>query len=97
MRLGQLVLEGGVALAPMAGVADRAFRQVCREFGAVYTVGELTSARGLLQGSRKTEALLEMGPEERPGAVQLFGDDPEVMARGAEAEIGRASGRERVF
>ncbi len=66
LHLGELVLEGGAALAPMAGVADRAFRQICREFGAVYTVGELTSARGLLQRSRKTEALLEMGPEERP-------------------------------
>ena len=87
MHLGELILEGGAALAPMAGVADRAFRQICREFGAVYTVGELTSARGLLQGSRKTEALLEMGPEERPGAVQLFGDDPEAMARGAEAAL----------
>ena len=87
LHLGELVLEGGAALAPMAGVADRAFRQICRKFGAVYTVGELTSARGLLQGSRKTEALLEMGPEERPGAVQLFGDDPEAMARGAEAAL----------
>lgn len=80
-------MEGGAALAPMAGVADRAFRQVCREFGAVYTVGEMVSARGLLQGSRKTEELLVMGPGERPGAVQLFGDDPEVMARGAEAAM----------
>ena len=62
LHLGELVLEGGAALAPMAGVADRAFRQICRKFGAVYTVGELTSARGLLQGSRKTEAV------ERDGA-----------------------------
>jgi len=84
MRLGQLVLEGGAALAPMAGVADRAFRQLCREFGAVYTVGEMASAKGLLQGSRKTEELLTLGPGERPAAVQLFGDDPEVMARAAE-------------
>lgn len=90
MRLGQLVLEGGAALAPMAGVADRAFRRLCREMGAVYTVGEMVSAKGLLQGSRKTAELLEMGPLERPGAVQLFGDDPDTLARAAEAAMGAA-------
>lgn len=81
MRLGSLTLSGGAALAPMAGVADRAFRQLCREFGAVYTVGEMVSAKGILQGSRKTAGLLTLGPGERPAAVQLFGDDPEALAR----------------
>lgn len=81
MRIGTIALEGGAALAPMAGVADRAFRELCRSFGAVYTVGEMVSARGLLQGSEKSEELLVMGPGERPGAVQLFGDDPEILAR----------------
>ena len=87
MKSGNITLEGGAALAPMAGVADRAFRQVCREFGAVYTVGEMVSARGLALGNRKSLELLELGPGERPGAVQLFGDDPESMARGAEAAL----------
>ena len=54
MRLAHLTFETGAALAPMAGVADRAFRQLCREMGAVYTVGEMVSAKGLLQGSAKT-------------------------------------------
>lgn len=87
LQLGKLTLTGGAALAPMAGVADRAFREVCRSFGAVYTVGEMVSARGLLQGSGKSEELLVMGPEERPGAVQLFGDDPEVMARAVDVAM----------
>ena len=87
LRLKDLIQENGAALAPMAGVADRAFRQLCRELGAVYTVGEMASAKGLLLGGSKTAELLELGPAERPGAVQLFGDDPEVMARGAEAAL----------
>ena len=87
MRLAHLTFETGAALAPMAGVADRAFRQLCREMGAVYTVGEMVSAKGLLQGSAKTRELLEMGPGERPGAVQLFGDEPDVLARAAEAAM----------
>ena len=87
MKIGNITLEGGAALAPMAGVADRAFRQVCREFGAVYTVGEMVSAKGLSLGSRKSARLLELGPLERPAAVQLFGDDPETMARGVEAAL----------
>ena len=87
MRLAHLTFETGAALAPMAGVADRAFRQLCREMGAVYTVGEMVSAKGLLQRSAKTRELLEMGPGERPGAVQLFGDEPDVLARAAEAAM----------
>ena len=87
MRLAHLKFETGAALAPMAGVEERAFRQLCREMGAVYTVGEMVSAKGLLQGSAKTRELLEMGPGERPGAVQLFGDEPDVLARAAEAAM----------
>lgn len=87
MQIGTVSLTGGAALAPMAGVADRAFREICRSFGAVYTVGEMVSARGLLQGSGKSEELLVMGPKERPGAVQLFGDDPETLARAVDVAM----------
>ena len=52
LRLKDLIQEEGAALAPMAGVADRAFRQLCRELGAVYTVGEMASAKGLLLGGK---------------------------------------------
>lgn len=77
----------GAALAPMAGVTDRAFRQIAREYGAVYSVTEMVSAKGLIQGGKKTRALLTLGEEEHPAAVQLFGDDPEVLARAAESAM----------
>lgn len=67
----------------MAGVADRAFREICKEFGAAYLVGEMASAKGLGFGSRKTAQLLGISPAERPMAVQLFGDDPDTMAQAA--------------
>jgi len=67
----------------MAGVADRAFREICREFGAGYLVGEMASAKGLCMSDRKTAQLLEVTQNERPMAVQIFGDDPDTMARAA--------------
>ena len=80
---GGLEITGKAALAPMAGVADRAFRRICVEYGAAYVVGEMVSSKGLNFGDRKSAELLELGEEERPAAVQLFGDDPEQMARAA--------------
>jgi len=67
----------------MAGVADRAMRELCRGYGAVWSVGEMVSSKGLGFGSKKSEELLEIGPAERPTAVQLFGSDPEAMAAAA--------------
>ncbi len=87
MKIGNVILEEGAALAPMAGVADRAFRQICRSFGAIYTVGEMVSSRGLVLGNQKSTQLLELGPLERPAAVQLFGDDPDAMARAVPAAM----------
>ena len=83
MKLGNIVLEQAAVLAPMAGVADRAFRELCIEYGAAYVVAEMASAKGLTLSSRKTAELLELGEKERPGAVQLFGDDPKTMAEAA--------------
>ena len=74
----------GAALAPMAGVADHAFREIARKNGAVYTVTEMVSAKGLLQGGKKTRDLLTLGEGEHPAAVQLFGDDPDTLVRAAE-------------
>ena len=76
-------VSGKAALAPMAGVADRAFRRVCRDYGAAFVVGEMVSAKGLCFGDKKSLELLITDPEERPAGVQLFGDDPELMARAA--------------
>lgn len=69
-------------LAPMAGVADRAFREICRDFGAAYTVTEMVSAKGLVMGDRKSRKLMTLGGD-RPAAIQLFGTEPQVMAQAA--------------
>lgn len=83
MQIGTVTITGKAALAPMAGVADRAFRRLCAEYGAAYVVGEMVSSKGLCFGDRKSEELLALDDEARPAAVQLFGDDPALMARAA--------------
>ncbi len=79
IKLGRLQIDGIAALAPMAGVADRAFRELCMGYGASYCVGEMASAKGMVLGDRKSEALLEVTDSQRPMAVQLFGSEPEFM------------------
>jgi len=83
MRIGNVEITGKAALAPMAGVADRAFRKICMDFGAACVIGEMVSAKGLTYGDRKSAELLELDPDIRPAAIQLFGDDPAVMAQAA--------------
>ena len=78
--LNSLTLAKTAMLAPMAGVTDRAFREICVELGACYVVGEMASAKGVFFGSHKTAEFLSVSPQERPMSVQLFGDDPESMA-----------------
>lgn len=83
MKIGNVEIKGYAALAPMAGVADTAFRTVCRKFGACYVVGEMASSKGLSMSDKKTAELLAITEPERPMAVQLFGNDPETMALAA--------------
>lgn len=83
MKIGKITVAGA-ALAPMAGVADRAFREICLEYGAAYVVGEMTSVKGLSYGSRKSAELLRASEKEHPMAAQLFGREPELIARAAE-------------
>jgi nifR3 family TIM-barrel protein len=80
MKLKGLTIEGFAALAPMAGVADRAFRELCRSYGAAYTVSEMVSSKGLTMGDRKSKELMKLTDAERPAGVQIFGSDPEIMA-----------------
>ena len=87
MKIGNLQLEKNAALAPMAGVADRAFRTICKEMGACYVVGEMASAKGLLLSDKKTQELLQVTDAERPMAIQLFGDDPATMAAAAQKAL----------
>ncbi len=83
MKIGSIEISGFAALAPMAGVADRAMREICRSFGAAYTVGELTSSKGVSLGDKKSEAYLCCFDAEKPMASQLFGYEPSVMAEAA--------------
>lgn len=80
MQIGSVQINGPAALAPMAGVADRAFRSLCRQYGAAYTVSEMVSCKGLQYGDRKSGQLLQLGEAEHPAAAQLFGSDPALMA-----------------
>ena len=88
MQIGKVVLDGRLVLAPMAGVTDRAFRQICREHGAALTVTEMVSTKALCYQDKKTPALLALAENEQPAAAQIFGHEPETMAEGA--KIARA-------
>lgn len=83
MQLGELTFEHRAFLAPMAGIADRAFRALCVQYGAAYTVTEMVSSKGLTMGDRKSGELLTIGEAERPCGAQIFGDDPAIMAEAA--------------
>lgn len=83
MKIGGLEFNEYAALAPMAGVADRAMREICMGFGASYCVGELTSSKGVAMQDKKSDKLLYVSDSERPMGVQLFGCEPETMADAA--------------
>lgn len=83
MHIKHIEIQGFAALAPMAGVADRAMREISRAQGAAYTVGEMTSAKGVAMLNDKSLELLEID-DAHPFAIQLFGSEPESMRRAAE-------------
>ncbi len=80
MKIRDIEIEKTACLAPMAGVADSAFRQVCKKFGASYVVSEMASSKALTMNDKKTAELLTITENERPMAIQLFGDNPKIMA-----------------
>lgn len=83
MKIGNIEIPGKLALAPMAGVTDVAFRTICRELGAGYTVTEMVSSKALCYQDKKSIPLLKLGEGEQPAAAQLFGSDPQCMAEAA--------------
>ncbi|MCL2789049.1 MAG: tRNA dihydrouridine synthase DusB [Desulfobulbus sp.] len=83
LTVGPLRLASSLILAPLAGHTDLPFRLLCRESGAALCVSEMISCHGLVFEQGKTHDLLRTVPQERPFAVQLFGGDPEIMARAA--------------
>lgn len=84
MRIGNVEIQGRVWLAPMAGVTDLPFRKICAGMGAALTFTEMVSAKGLFYSPERTGTLLAGGNELKPAAIQLFGNDPVLMADMAE-------------
>ena len=92
MKIGNVEVASRLALAPMAGVTDLAFRRLCREMGAGYSCTELVSAKALCYQDKKSRTLLKMAPNEHPAAAQIFGSDITCMAEAAQiaAEVSGA-------
>lgn len=80
LRIGNVILNNNVILAPMAGVSDLPFRLLCKEQGAGLVCMEMVSAKAIHYGNQNTQALLQIHPEETPVSLQLFGSEPDLMA-----------------
>jgi tRNA-dihydrouridine synthase B len=87
MRIGPYTLDNQLVLAPMAGITDRPFRQLCREMGAGLAVSEMVSSNSLLWGSEKTKRRADHRGENEPRSVQIMGADPQMMAEAARYNI----------
>ncbi len=81
MKIGNIEIPNNVFLAPMAGVTDKPYRMICKEYGAGLTVSEMVSAKGMAHRNANTKALLDTDKAERPVAVQMFGSEPDIMAK----------------
>ena len=84
LQIGSVTLENNIILGPMAGVSDLPFRVLCSEMGAGMVCMEMISAKAILYKNRNTNMLLEIHPNEHPVSLQLFGSEPDIMARAVE-------------
>ena len=90
LQLGEHSVWPPVVLAPMAGVTNAPFRSLCRKFGpGLVYVNEMMMATGLVHGNRKTDTMLKFGSDETFRSLQLYGSDPEMLARAVD-KLGRA-------
>ncbi len=89
----EVTIEGNIFMAPLAGVTDVPFRTIVKEMGADVTYTEMVSAKALHYGNGKTENLLNIAPNEKKVAVQLFGSDPDILGEIA----GKLSEREEII
>jgi len=87
VQIGPYQLENQLILAPMAGVTDRPFRQLCRQFGAAMTVSEMISSRPELRQTRKTRLRMQHDGENQPRSIQIAGTDPLMMAEAARFNV----------
>ena len=92
MNIGPILLNCPTVMAPLAGITDLPFRLMAKRAGCGMVCSEMISANGLIYGSAKTRKMLDTTPEEYPLSIQLFGTDPDLMARAAvvAAESGAA-------
>lgn len=81
IKIGNVEIKKTACLAPMASVADRAYRLMCKKYGCVYCVSEMVSAKGICYSDKKTAELCTVTDDERPMAIQLFGSEPDFMAK----------------
>jgi len=88
LRLGSLSVDPPVVLAPMAGVTNVAFRRICRRFGAGLYVSEMITARGLMEGNRRTRELAAFAPDEPVRSIQLYGTDPYWLGEATKHLVG---------
>jgi len=91
MRIGPHVLRNNLFVAPMAGVTDRPFRQLCKRFGAGMAVSEMVASNSLLWGSEKTRRRANHAGEPDPISVQIAGADPAMMADAARYNVGQGA------
>ncbi len=84
MKIGNVNIQNGLFLAPMAGVTDKAFRYMCKKYGAGATVTEMVSAKAVTFGDKKTGKIAAIYDEDRPCSLQIFGSEPDIMAKAAQ-------------
>ncbi len=84
LKIGNVTIPNNIILAPMAGITDKAFRRVCREYGAGLVCTEMVSSKGLYYNDEKTKLLLDTTDEKRPISMQIFGSDVETMGYAAQ-------------
>ena len=83
MKIGNVILNGQVILAPMAGVCNSAYRKICKEMGAALVCAEMVSDKGMIYNSKKTKDMLYFEESERPISQQIFGSDKETFVKAA--------------
>ena len=81
MNIGNITLENNIFLAPMAGVTDLVFRIICKEHGCGLVYSEMVSAKGIFHNNKNTKEMLAISERERPAVIQLFGSDPDILAK----------------
>jgi len=87
VKIGTYTLKNKLILAPMAGVTDRPFRQLCKQLGAGMAVSEMISSNSLLWGSEKTKRRANHDGESEPRYIQIAGADPELLAKAAQYNV----------